>query len=299
MTGLAGPGGLSLDESGAITVTFPPYGVDVITSFAEALFPPGVKATRVPVDGLLDLHISYDVPPDDELQEALAYDGSGRVLPQRVVEVGGGSARIAFDMPVRILLDGQAGGRAFYIDGEGGAIVPIDAACAADDAARVHRHLDGAGECQMDSVDGGKIIYTYHLTRFGTVLPENAAPPPALHTCSVSVGTPDLAVSAQPGGLSAPVLQTLINSGSAPFVHVDLAATPWRVGLPASATEVSEAGPGGGYGPLAERSVPVAGGLGGGDAAPLWFRLNLAPYGGVQGGTMVQHVTYQAQCAMP
>ena len=34
----------------------------------------------------------------------------------------------------------------------------------------------------MDSVDGGKIVYTYHLARFDTVLPENVAPAHALHT---------------------------------------------------------------------------------------------------------------------
>ena len=41
---------------------------------------------------------------------------------------------------------GPGGGRAFYIEGGAdGGITPIDHACAADDAARVHRHLAGAG----------------------------------------------------------------------------------------------------------------------------------------------------------
>ena len=76
---------------------------------------------------------------------ALAYEGSGRVALQRVVEVGSASGRVEFDMPVGILLEGQAG-RAFYIEGgTDGGITPIDHACAADDAARVHRHLAGAG----------------------------------------------------------------------------------------------------------------------------------------------------------
>ena len=52
------------------------------------------------------------------------------------------------------------------------------------------------------------------------------------------------------------------------------------------------------YVPLADGTA-VAGGLGGGQEAPLWFRLNLSPYGGVQAGTLVQTVTYQAECGAP
>ena len=60
------------------------------------------------------------------------YGGPGAVLLRGVVEIGDdGSGRVAFDMPVRISLEGQAGGRAFYIDGgSGGRIVQIDEACA-------------------------------------------------------------------------------------------------------------------------------------------------------------------------
>ena len=40
--------------------------------------------------------------------------------------------------------------------------------------------------------------------------------------------------------------------------------------------------------------------LDGGTAAPLWFRLNLAPYGDAPPGvTVVQYVTYAAECAPP
>ena len=150
----------------------------------------------------------------------------------------------------------------------------------------------------MDSADGGKIIYTYHFTRFGTVLSEYAAPP-AFRTCAVRPGSPSLGVNARPGENSAPVQQALINSGSAPFAHVDITATPWRDDLPASVTEVSMSGPGGGYTALAEQGIPVARGLGGGEVAPLWFRLNLTPYGEAQAGTLVQTVTYEAVCSTP
>ena len=296
---LAGPGGPPLDGSAASTVTFPPAETSVAASFATVTFPPSVTAAHVPAGGRLALHVAADVPDDARVQAALAYDGSGRVELRRVVEVGAASGRVTFDVPVRILLEGQAGGRAFYIEGgaDGGTITPIDQACAADDVARVHRHLGGAGECQMDSAGGDKIIYTYHLTRFGTAQPERAAPP-IVHTCSVSVGAPDMHVSVRPGEYSAPARQVVANSGSAPFAHVDITATPWSDGLPASVTEVRADGAGAGYMPLA-KGMPVADGLGGGQEAPLWFRLNLTSYGDTAAGTLVQTVTYQAMCDVP
>ncbi len=332
VAGLAGLGGPPLDGSASSVVTFPPAETSVAASFATVTFPPSVGATHVPADGRLALRVTADVPDDVRVQGALAYEGSGRVTLQRVVEVGDESGRVAFDMPVRILLEGQAGGRAFYI--EGGAddtITPIDQACAADDTGRVHRHLGGAGECQTDSADGDKIIYTYHFTKFGTALPERGAMPPTVDTCSVSLGMPALGVSVRPGGYSEAVRQVIVNSGSAPFEGVGLAATPWVAGqgggpapaaappapvvgtdtartshvltatlvesLPASVTEVSTAGAGGAYVPLAA-GLSVGDGLGGGVELPLWFRLNLTSYD-VRAAELAQNVTYQATCRMP
>ena len=309
---LAAPAGPPLDGSASSTVTFPPAETSVAASFATVTFPPGVTATHVPAGGRLALHVTADVPDDVRVQGALAYEGSGRVTLQRVVEVGGASGRVTFDMPVRILLEGQAGGRAFYIEGgaEGEAITPIDQACATDDAARVHRHLGGAGECQIDSADGDKVIYTYHLTRFGTAMPVGAAPPPVVHTCSVSLDMPSLVMmDVQPGDLSDPVRQTVINSGSAQFERVDLAATMWRAGpsqgagapapLPASATEISTAAAGGPYTALVNGTAVARNIEGGGGESPLWFRLNLSSHANAQGGTLVQEVTYQATCRVP
>ena len=337
VAGLAGPGGPPLDGSASSVVTFPPAETSVAASFATVTFPPSVGATHVPADGRLALRVTVDVPDDARVQGALAYEGSGRVTLQRVVEVGDESGRVAFDMPVRILLEGQAGGRAFYIEGGAdGTITPIDQACAADDTGRVHRHLGGAGECQIDSAAGDKIIYTYHFTKFGTALPERGATPPTVDTCSVSLGMPALGVSVRPGEYSEAVRQVIVNSGSAPFEGVGLAATPWVAGqgggpapaaappaappapvvgtdaartshvltatlvesLPASVTEVSTAGVGGAYVPLAA-GASVAAGLGGGAELPLWLRLNLTPYGDVRAAELVQVVTYQATCRMP
>ena len=310
VTRLAAAGG----SGGSGAVAFPPDEVVVITSFAEITFPPGVAATSVPDSGLLALYVSPNVPDNGTVQDALAYAGSGRVALQTVVEVGGSDARVRFDMPVRISLEGQAGGRAFYIDGAGagGAIVPIDRLCAADDTARVDRQLGGSGECQLDA-DGDKVIHTYHLTRFGTAAAaEDGAPPPSYHTCSARLGETEMDASAAPGGRSAAARQDLVNSGSLPFVGVGLEATPWHpegggsaaqgagsgAPLPASATGVSEEGAGVGYAAISNGTA-VARGLGGGDVAPLWFRADLASHGGAPGDILVQHVAYLAECSPP
>ena len=333
VAGLAGAG------AAGGTVQFPPGGAVVETSFASVSFPPGATAESVPAGGLLVLHVvpPGGLPPESGIQ-GLAYDGSGAVLLRDVVEIGDGAGVVTFDMPVRISLEGQAGGRAFYIDGgSGGAARPIDAACAADDTERVHRHLNGTGECRIDSDDGvDMVIYTYHLTRFGTVGSESGAPPPVYHTCSVGLGSQSLDIGeAAPGGRSDPAEQLLINYGSAPFAQVGIEASPWRAAsgggappgaaspilpdpapgtgegmassalvarvyasVPAAATEVGEEGIEGAYAAVGEGTA-VARGLGGGDAATLWFRLNLAPYDMAAGGVLVQTVSYNAQCSLP
>ena len=181
LAGLAGPGEAdALNGSESSTVTFPASETVVAASFAEVSFPPNVTASHVPAGGRLALRVAADVPAAEQVQAALGRDGGTEVivLLQRVVEVGAEEGpRIMFDLPVRIALEGQNGGRAFYIEGANGTIVPIDGACAADGVDAVHRQLGGAGECQMDSADGtAKIVYTYHLTKFGTVSIEGPVP---------------------------------------------------------------------------------------------------------------------------
>ena len=377
VAGLAGPGGQPSNGSGPITVVFPPSKTVVAASFAEVSFPPGVRASHVPADGLLSLRVAADGPTAERAQAALGRNGSEIVLLQRVVEVGAEGSRVVFDMPVRILLEGQAGGRAFWVEGAGanGTITPIDEECdAASDAAAVHAQLGGSGECQVDEPGGGggKIVYTYHLTRFGTVSsagpapqpvfagglgaggagandtapppvpdppppvprPPAPVPPSVVHTCSVSLGSANLDLRATAGGYSDPVRQALRNTGSLALDHVELGATTWMdvgplpapapaplipppvvgsdagrtsavltavlvAGLPASVTEVStDEGGAAPYAPLANGTA-VAHGLEGGDEEPVWFRMNLSDRGGMQGGTFVQTITYQAQCASP
>ena len=304
LTGVAGPGG-----SG--TATFPTDGVTVNASFATVTFPPGATATSVPAGGVLVLYVADGVPDNSSMQEALGYDGPNPVVLQRVVEIGDEGGRVEFDAPVRISLGGQAGGRAFYAEGAGGAITPIDRACAADDLERVQRQLGGSGECQLDSAGGDKIIYTYHLTLFGTVLSESGAPAAPDHTCSAHLASEALELEdARPGGYSPAAMQTVANTGSLPFERIGLEATPWYVdlggaepgpgtrSLDASITEVREED-GGPYKTVYARGTAVAGGLGGGLEAPLWFRLNLAAHGGVQGVDLTQYVTYVAECGGP
>ena len=300
--GLAAPGG-------AGTATFPPAGAVVRTSFASVSFPPGVTASSVPADGLLVLYVADDAIDNSSVQGALGYDGSGPVVLRRVVEIGDEAARIVFDMPVRISLEGQASGRAFYAAGAGGAITPIDRACAADDTERVHRQLDRTGECQIDA-DGDKVVYTYHLTRFGTAMSGSGAPPPVNHTCSMRVASADLDVRVSPNSLSTAAPQSVINSGSLPFDSVGLEASPWYINLgsaqpgpdtpslPASITMVSEVGDDGPYRQVNASGTGVAeGGLGGGQESSLWFKMDLRGQDGPQSGNLVQNVAYVAECA--
>ena len=308
VTGLAG----APDAQG--TAAFPTEAVTLTASFGTVTFPPGVTATSVPAAGALYLYVDDGGTSDEAATAALAYPNSGGMVLRTIVEAGGGDGRITFDMPVRISLDGQAGGRAFYIEGGAdGAIVPIDLACAADDTERVHRQLDGAGECRIESADGSDmVVHTYHLTRFGTAASERGTPPPVDHTCSMRLGTERLAAQARPGDYSGAAEQAVVNSGSLPFSSVELEATPWSVTplpgapvqnttlsqLPTNATLLSAAGSDAGFAPLpASGAAAVASGLGGGLEVPLWFMLNLTGHAQVEGAELAQRVEYTAECA--
>ena len=300
VTGLAQP---SADPG---TAVFPAEPVTLAASFARVTFPPGVTATSIPAGGAISLYV--DAAPDENATSALGYPAAGTLVLRTIVEVGGATAPVLFDMPVRISLEGQAGGRAFYIEGGAdGAIEPIDLACAADDTERVHRQLGGMGECRIESGDD-MVIHTYHLTRFGTVASDRGTPPPVVHTCSLRLGAADLAVGASAGAYSKAVRQAVVNSGSQPFDRVALDATPWHIdpvsdvpgtdapSLPASLTVTSDAEQGGQFAPL---PGAVADGLGGGQEEPLWLAINLTGHAQVNGTRLVQDVAYTAECGGP
>ena len=170
-------------------------------------FPPGVAAASIPADGLIELYVSGDRPAAEQVAAALGVDASLVEAVGTVVEVGDSAARISFDMPVRVRLDGQAGGRAFYIDGQAGGgsgggsggVAPIRTACTADDAATVHAQLGGSGECWLDR-GGDKVVHTYHLTRFGT------ADAPTLLEAMVAGAAAGSAVRVPPGTYAEDVL---------------------------------------------------------------------------------------------
>ena len=146
-------------------------------------------------------------------------------------DAGDEQVSVAFDKAIRILLAGQAGGRAFYANGgvapAGVASVEaIDRAYAADDVQRVYIQLGGAAECQLDTAVGGKIVCTYHLMRFGTAAFVIDVPPPDGRACSAPLASNDLVVTASAGAYSDAILQGVANSGSKPFASVGLDATP-------------------------------------------------------------------------
>ena len=181
---VGGGGGGGAPPSG--TVRFPAEAVSLAALFTRAEFPPNAMASHVPPGGVIFLSVlpgERHPPIAAAVAAALGHaDASGLVL-RGIVEVAGGDgdgdgAPVVFDRPVRVFLEGQSGGRAFYINGSAsgasgasGAAAPIDAACESDDAAAVHEQLGGSGKCQLDlpGAASGKAIYTYHLALFGTV----------------------------------------------------------------------------------------------------------------------------------
>ena len=198
VTGLAplpGAGGAPPAANATTTAEFPAEPIRLIAVFAEVTFPANATASSVPAGGLIVLYASEDVPPAVDIAAALGIADAGSLRVRQVVEIGDNATHIGFDAPVRILLVGQAGGSgAFYVNTTDGSVVPIDVRCDADDVVAVTTQLGGAGECWIDVPDagasgagGGKVIYTYHLTRFGTAeeAPAVDADPP--EPASVSV----------------------------------------------------------------------------------------------------------------
>ena len=122
VSGLAGAAGGS-----AAPAILPAERVAVIASFAEVSFPPGANVTSVPADGLLELYVSARAPTAQEVARGFGVDAADILEVRRVVEIGDNATRIAFDLPVRILLVGQANGSAFYAGGADGTVVSIPA----------------------------------------------------------------------------------------------------------------------------------------------------------------------------
>ena len=295
------------------TAVFPDdEAVTLSATFAEVTFPPGVTATSVPADGAIVLRVSEAEPPSDaDVAEFLDYEGAGELaLRPVIIEAGDDRMPVIFDKPVRILLAGQAMGRAFYINASSGGtadaqIAPIDKRCAADSAQRVDVQLGGAGECQLDSGDD-KVVYTYHMTRFGTVS-GSGAPPPDGRECSVrlvSDGTGMAVVAGQ--DYSSAVARGVVNSGSETFDAVGIESEPWMVGalpganatsLPANSTSMSLDGTEGSFAPLPASGTYVAQGRDGGTVESLWFMLNMTGRELPIGSELAQVVTYTASCS--
>ena len=289
---------------GGITVTLPADGrVAIIASFAEVRFPPGATATGVPADGLLELYVAARAPTAQEVADGFGVDVADVLGVRRVVEIGDNATRIEFKLlPVRILLVGQANGSAFYVHGAGGAVVPITRECGADDAAAVHEQLGGSGACQLDSADGGnKIIYTYHLTRFGTALVDLG------DTCSAALSEPEIAFGRiAAGGQSPAAAQEVRGTGTLPLALVSVSADgAWAVPggavvMPANATSARAAG-GGAWTPLGSAAVDVPADDDG-ESVSVEFRLDV-PQDALQAGDRearaVQAVTYTVTCAAP
>ena len=212
-----------VDDVSANEVQFPAEIVNLVASFAEVSFPPNVTATAVPADGLLELYIDTR-PLVDRVAEAHNVSAA-RIELQKVVEVGDPDVHIVFDRPVRVQLTGQAGGLAFYVNNTDDTVVPIVGAeneCSEDSTDAVHSQLGrtGADECWIES-GGDMIIYTYHLTRFGTAaLIGDAAPPPAPTLTDNKTATlkATIVVDLPEPDPETPVVPTVVSPAGGPFL---------------------------------------------------------------------------------
>ena len=275
--------------------------VAVIASFAEVSFPPGATVSNVPAGGLIALYVSEgDQPTAAAVAAAFGTTASAVEDVLRVVEVGGNEngTRIAFSLPVRILLAGQANGSAFYL-GANDTVVPIARMCDADDTDAVHRQLDRAGavDCQIDS-GADKVVYTYHLTPFGTARGQGGGP--VMPDCGISIEPSEIKFgNIQAGVQSAAKPQAVTRAGSMQLASVSISADDWKVEgaatvvMPANATSVLPGGTAGGeWMPMnGEVGLHLAGGQ-----ADLQFRLAVPP-GTAPVAETSQIVTYTASCA--
>ena len=148
-------------------------------------------------------------------------------------------------------------------------------------------------------------------------------PSTATATCSIGLGFQSLHMRVAPGAASPAAMQVITNTGSLGIRAVEINATPWYVDpvgdrpystghatLPSSLTELSTAvdaprsfvalSEGGTPPSAALGAAPLAAGLAPDDSSRLWFRINMAGLSWPQqGGTLVQHVTYMAECIAP
>ena len=303
--------GLPAGADGSVTLPGSHDRVALIASFAEVSLPRGATVWNVTADGLISLYVSQAPPTREAVADAFGASNASGIEVLRVVEVGGNEdgARIAFSQPVRILLAGQANGSAFYLAGADGAVVPIATMCEIDGAASVdgqagtvHAQLGGAGECEIDS-GPDKIIYTYHLTPFGTARgPEGGSVMPA---CGIALGQQGVIEFGEilAGAQSAAKPQPVMNAGSMPLSEVSISARPWMDAagsaevMPANATSVLP-GAGGAWTPMnGEVPLPLAGGQASEQANPQ-FRLAVPP-GVAPTPDVSQTVVYTASCTEP
>ena len=309
VTGLATGGGSSAAPGAGIEVALPADApAYLVASFAEVRLPPGATARGVPADGLIELYIPAWEPDARDIAGAFGVDEADILGVAAAVEVGDNATRIVFDRPVRILLVGQAGGSAFYA-GPDGAVVRIADMCEADGTAdEMHDLMGGSGACQADSADGrGKVIHTYHLTRFGTAQVDYG------DTCGATLSSKTIGFGRiEAGERSEARGQTVTASGTLPVEGVSIGAGDWTADadglaiMPASATSVRAAGSGGGgaWTPLGGDDFSVPWGAGQ-QSASVEFRL-VVPVGALSAGagaavgtTASQAVTYTVACGAP
>ncbi len=273
--------------------------VDIAVGFSE---PVNVTGTELPTldlsttparnatyvqgtDGDANLTFRYAVQEDDLALEGLRYAGTDalRANGAMIVDAAGNMANLTLPVPstqlAGIVVNGSVADMVDPIDRDTGG----------------QNGTDTGGQNGTDT--GGQN---------GTT------------TCSITLGRSISDMDVRPGERSSEASQTVMNSGTAPFMAVMLEAEPWYVDLPANTTLASVQGMdpkpgmlpasltevrlGNGtdamYAALPENgTAAVVGALAPGMAYDLSFMLDLTGQASAPGSTLTQFIEYTAECS--
>ena len=185
------------------------------SSASVSILPMTTVTGPVGWDGVLRLPTFTDVPPDWQAPP-------GTITS--MIAIGLDEAALTFDRPVRIMFHDRAGQHAgFERAGQTGLINTV---CLSDGAEQVASQLGGTGDCRIDA-GSDLAVWTFHFTRFYTLLPPAPAEPAAQ--------SPFVRGGGGGGGGS-----TVVSGGSGQASHVYIRSVSWDC---EAGTVTVEAGP--------------------------------------------------------
>ena len=240
-------------------------------------------------DGDASLMFSYEVQEDDLALDGLQYSGTDALSAGGgpIVDAAGNAANLTLPAPgtsgyslAGIIINGSVAGSV---------------------------NQTGPGNGSMPGPGNG-----------GTTNPVDGGQNATL-TCSIALGQSVSDMDVRPGERSTAAGQTVMNSGTAPFMAVALKAMPWYVDLPANTTlaavqggldpapmelsaSLTEVRRGNGTDAMymalpVNGTAAVVGALAPGAAYDLSFMLDLTGQASAPGSTLTQFIEYTAECS--